>query len=60
MKNILTMSNETFEQMLLLPDADLRDTLQDISSVFFGGAPLHTLTIENSSEVLTPMTVNIL
>lgn len=58
MKNSLTVSPELFEELLLLPDDDLRDILQDISIVFFSGAPLHTLTIQDSSEVPTPTMIN--
>ena len=60
MNDVLTVSPEVFEELLSLSDADLREVLQDISRVFFGGAPLHTLTIEDSSDVPVPMIVNTL
>ena len=60
MNDVLTVSPEVFEELLSLSDADLREVLQDISSVFFGGAPLRTLTIEDSSDVPVPMIVNTL
>lgn len=60
MNDVLTVSPEVFEELLSLSDADLREVLQDISNVFFGGAPLHILTIEDSSDVPVPMIVNTL